>query len=499
MMRAGWKRARPAPHRGERGAGGTRSALTEHRLEIGGARREFRVARVALRNAEGSPTAPDWPLDRTAASGRGQAAARACPARAAAANRRDPAPRDRTRSRETTSPAATPKVHSKTSCAARSTSPPASTGSFSLVSTSSIRCPTTRAWHGARSPNPHPRGAGRLLRGNTRDGCLPPPRRQPLRPCCSPVSASRPRIRAWRPAAPVRHTQIVVLEGRNLGFTVSMGVASFPAHGAQPEALKETADRAGRARKRGGNHDARQHPSASEGRDRATGGLSRQTLVDHARRRPGRTAHEREYALELTDVQAVRRVRPAERGDVRHRDAEQRRQVQVAERAGQGIGKPAADHITHGAGQRNQEARRGAGGHALWMGNYHVMKGTGHEAPPATSRRESRYRRQRRASPTSRAWRAELEACGLSGICVAETDEQNSTANSRARRSARTPRRTGNQRGDHDARCDAPHQVPAHRAALVVRARAGDRGEQDGRHRGWRWPSSPRGREATPH
>ncbi|CAM5796094.1 GGDEF domain-containing protein [Rhizobacter fulvus] len=52
-------------------------------------------------------------------------------------------------------------------------------------------------------------------------------------------------------------TQIVVLEGRDLGFTVSMGVASFP-HTAHSEAdLMDAADTALReAQKRGGNHVA---------------------------------------------------------------------------------------------------------------------------------------------------------------------------------------------------------------------------------------------------
>ena len=52
-------------------------------------------------------------------------------------------------------------------------------------------------------------------------------------------------------------TQIVVLEGRDFGFTVSMGVASFP-HTAHSEAdLMQAADTALReAQKRGGNHVA---------------------------------------------------------------------------------------------------------------------------------------------------------------------------------------------------------------------------------------------------
>ncbi|MBX3606020.1 MAG: diguanylate cyclase [Piscinibacter sp.] len=50
-------------------------------------------------------------------------------------------------------------------------------------------------------------------------------------------------------------TQIVVLEGRNLGFTVSMGVASFPHTAHTQEALVQAAETAlAEARKRGGNH-----------------------------------------------------------------------------------------------------------------------------------------------------------------------------------------------------------------------------------------------------
>ena len=52
-------------------------------------------------------------------------------------------------------------------------------------------------------------------------------------------------------------TQIVVLDGQELGFTVSMGVASFP-HTAHSEAeLFQASDTALReAHKRGGNHVA---------------------------------------------------------------------------------------------------------------------------------------------------------------------------------------------------------------------------------------------------
>ena len=50
-------------------------------------------------------------------------------------------------------------------------------------------------------------------------------------------------------------TQIVVLDGRDLGFTVSMGVASFPHTAHSQEELKAAADIAlAEAQRRGGNH-----------------------------------------------------------------------------------------------------------------------------------------------------------------------------------------------------------------------------------------------------
>jgi diguanylate cyclase (GGDEF)-like protein len=50
-------------------------------------------------------------------------------------------------------------------------------------------------------------------------------------------------------------TQIVMLNGRDLGFTVSMGVASFPHTAHTQEELLQAADAAlAEARRRGGNH-----------------------------------------------------------------------------------------------------------------------------------------------------------------------------------------------------------------------------------------------------
>jgi len=50
-------------------------------------------------------------------------------------------------------------------------------------------------------------------------------------------------------------TQIVVLDGKDLGFTVSMGVASFPHTAHSQEELMQAADLAlQEAQRRGGNH-----------------------------------------------------------------------------------------------------------------------------------------------------------------------------------------------------------------------------------------------------
>ena len=52
-------------------------------------------------------------------------------------------------------------------------------------------------------------------------------------------------------------TQIVVLDGQELGFTVSMGVASFPHTAQTQEELLAACDKAlSEAQRRGGNHVA---------------------------------------------------------------------------------------------------------------------------------------------------------------------------------------------------------------------------------------------------
>jgi diguanylate cyclase (GGDEF)-like protein len=96
---------------------------------------------------------------------------------------------------------------------------------------------------------------GRLLRGNTRAmdaSCRLDGRRFAILLSGVGLATAHARMEGLRRQCA---TQIVVLEGRNLGFTVSMGVASFPHTAHTQEALMEAAESAlAEAQKRGGNH-----------------------------------------------------------------------------------------------------------------------------------------------------------------------------------------------------------------------------------------------------
>ena len=96
---------------------------------------------------------------------------------------------------------------------------------------------------------------GRLLRGNTRAmdaSCRLDEDRFAVLLSGVGLATAHSRMEGLRRQCA---TQIVVLDGRDLGFTVSMGVASFP-HTAHGEAeLMQAAELAlSEARKRGGNH-----------------------------------------------------------------------------------------------------------------------------------------------------------------------------------------------------------------------------------------------------
>ena len=98
---------------------------------------------------------------------------------------------------------------------------------------------------------------GRLLRGNTRAmdaSCRLDEDRFAVLLSGVGLATAHSRMEGLRRQCA---TQIVVLDGRDLGFTVSMGVASFPHTAHTEEALMSAADLAlQEAKKRGGNHVA---------------------------------------------------------------------------------------------------------------------------------------------------------------------------------------------------------------------------------------------------
>ncbi|HKX43057.1 MAG TPA: GGDEF domain-containing protein [Burkholderiaceae bacterium] len=108
---------------------------------------------------------------------------------------------------------------------------------------------------GAEARNRILEALGRLLRGNTRAmdaSCRLDDSRFAILLSGVGLATAHSRMEGLRRQCA---TQIVVLDGRDLGFTVSMGVASFP-HTANSETeLLRAADNAlDEARKRGGNH-----------------------------------------------------------------------------------------------------------------------------------------------------------------------------------------------------------------------------------------------------
>ena len=96
---------------------------------------------------------------------------------------------------------------------------------------------------------------GRLLRGNTRAmdaSCRVDSRHFAVLLSGVGLATAHSRMEGMRRQCA---TQIVVLDGREIGFTVSMGVASFPHTAHSREDLIAAADLAlAEARKRGGNH-----------------------------------------------------------------------------------------------------------------------------------------------------------------------------------------------------------------------------------------------------
>jgi diguanylate cyclase (GGDEF)-like protein len=232
-------------------------ALTEHKLDLGGVRREFSVARVAQRGADGAPTAllSLW-LDLTAQR---QTEAQLQLAlvqleqqqQAAEALRRETQDQ-RLRDHVT---GLYQRAHFEDQLRREVDLSSREHREFSLVA---IELDPLSADAQAMGPAAGTRileALGRLLRGNTRAmdaSCRLDEGRFAVLLSGVGLATAHSRMEGLRRQCA---TQIVVLEGINLGFTVSMGVASFPHTAHTQEALVEAAESAlAEARKRGGNH-----------------------------------------------------------------------------------------------------------------------------------------------------------------------------------------------------------------------------------------------------
>ncbi len=126
---------------------------------------------------------------------------------------------------------------------------------FALVSIALDPLPEAVRAHGDAARTRVLEALGRLLRGNTRAmdaSCRLDEDRFAILLSGVGLATAHSRMEGLRRQCA---TQIVVLDGRDLGFTVSMGVASFPHTAHTQEELMQAADLAlGEAQRRGGNH-----------------------------------------------------------------------------------------------------------------------------------------------------------------------------------------------------------------------------------------------------
>lgn len=233
--------------------GGT---VTEHKLEVGGVKREFNVARVPLAS-DGSPKflCTIW-MEQTAARQRDaqleqalrqleqqQLAAESLRREALDQSLRDTvtglyqrAQFDDQLRREVD---LSSREHREFALVSIAIDPPAD---------------EVRAL-GDAATNRILEALGRLLRGNTRAmdaSCRMDGARFAVLLSGVGLATAHSRMEGLRRQCA---TQIVMHDGRNIGFTVSMGVASFPHTAHTQEALMQASESAlAEARKRGGNH-----------------------------------------------------------------------------------------------------------------------------------------------------------------------------------------------------------------------------------------------------
>lgn len=246
-------------------------ALSEHKVDRDGQRREFSVTRMALPGANGQPARHvlcAW-ADRTAAQQREQQLRQALTQLeqqqlAAEMQRRET--QDQSLRDSTTG--LYQRLHFDDQLRREVDLSSREHREFALVSIALDAPSEAVSAAGGDARTRVLEALGRLLRSNTRAmdaSCRLDEDRFAVLLSGVGLATAHSRMEGLRRQCA---TQIVVLDGRDLGFTVSMGVASFP-HTAHSEAdLMQAADTAlCEAQKRGGNHVAlasiRFEPAAS--------------------------------------------------------------------------------------------------------------------------------------------------------------------------------------------------------------------------------------------
>jgi diguanylate cyclase (GGDEF)-like protein len=235
-----------------------RGALSEHKLDLGGTRREFSVARVPVGGMNDAPArylCALW-VENTATRQRdaqlqqalAQLEQQQVAAEALRRETQDQALRDGVTGLYQ-------RVHFDDQLRREVDLSSREHREFSLVS---IALDPTSDDVSALGPAARTRileALGRLLRGNTRAmdaSCRMDDTHFAVLLSGVGLATAHSRMEGLRRQCA---TQIVVYEGRNIGFSVSMGVASFPHTAHTQEALVDAAETAlTEARKRGGNH-----------------------------------------------------------------------------------------------------------------------------------------------------------------------------------------------------------------------------------------------------
>ena len=235
-------------------------ALSEHRIERDGRKREFSVTRSVLARADGGPprhVLAVW-TERTAEHERAhqlkqalaQIETQQVAAEALTRETQDQSLRD----------AATglyQRMHFDDQLRREVDLSSREHREFALVSIALDPCSDAVRALGAAARARVFEALGRLLRGNTRAmdaSCRLDEAHFAVLLSGVGLATAHARMEGLRRQCA---TQIVVLDGRDLGFTVSMGVASFPHTAHSEEELMTAADLAlQEAKKRGGNHVA---------------------------------------------------------------------------------------------------------------------------------------------------------------------------------------------------------------------------------------------------